>query len=385
MPWKVSGVVEERTRFAVEYESGEYTMAELCRHYGVSRKTGYKIVARWEQCGGAGLQDLSRAPKRHPNQTKAQIEDAVLAVRRAHMRWGPRKLHSWLKERYPRQSWPAPSTMDELLKRAGLVMDRKMRARTPPYTQPFADADQANTVWCADFKGWFRTQDGERIDPFTMTDAHSRYLLRCQAVDKTDTAAVRAISEAAFREYGLPQAIRTDNGPPFASRAVAGLSQLSVYWMKLGIVPERIQPGHPEQNGRHERMHRTLHAETASPPAANPRRQQAVFDHFRSEYNHERPHEALGQRPPAALYTASARSYPDRVPEPQYDSGLVVRRISPHGQFFWKGKDVFVSKVLAGERVALEPIDERYWCVHLFAFPIAYFDSAELLIGNLPA
>jgi putative transposase len=385
MPWKVSGVVEERTRFAVEYESGEYTMAELCRHYGVSRKTGYKIVARWEQCGGAGLQDLSRAPKRHPNQTKAQIEDAVLAVRRAHMRWGPRKLHSWLKERYPRQSWPAPSTMGELLKRAGLVVDRKMRARTPPYTQPFADADQANTVWCADFKGWFRTQDGERIDPFTMTDAHSRYLLRCQAVDKTDTAAVRAISEAAFREYGLPQAIRTDNGPPFASRAVAGLSQLSVYWMKLGIVPERIQPGHPEQNGRHERMHRTLHAETASPPAANPRRQQAVFDHFRSEYNHERPHEALGQRPPAALYTASARSYPDRVPEPQYDSGLVVRRISPHGQFFWKGKDVFVSKVLAGERVALEPIDERYWCVHLFAFPIAYFDSAELLIGNLPA
>ena len=164
-----------------------------------------------------------------------------------------------------------------------------------------------------------------------MTDAHSRYLLRCQAIEKTDTEAVRALSEAAFREYGLPQAIRTDNGPPFASRAVAGLSQLSVYWMKLGIVPERIKPGHPEQNGRHERMHRTLHAETASPPAANKRRQQGVFDHFRCEYNRERPHEALGQRPPAAIYTASSRSYPHRVPEPQYDTGLLVRRVSPHG------------------------------------------------------
>jgi len=384
MPWKESGVVEERTRFAVEYESGEYTMAELCRHYGISRKTGYKIVARWEGCGGGGLKDLSRAPKRHPNQTTVPIEDAVLAVRRAHMRWGPRKLHRWLKERYPRQSWPAPSTIGELLKRAGLVVDRKIRARTPPYTQPFASADQPNKVWCADFKGWFRTLDGERIDPLTMTDAHSRYLLRCQAVDKTNTEAVRAISEAAFREYGLPQVIRTDNGPPFASRAVAGLSQLSAYWMKLGIVPERIQPGHPEQNGRHERMHRTMHAETASPPAADKRRQQAVFDSFRSEYNQERPHEALSQRTPAALYTASPLCYPDRVPEPQYDSGLLVRRVSPHGQFFWKSKDIFLSKVLAGERIALERIDERYWCVHFFAFPIAYFDSAELLIGNLP-
>ncbi len=385
MSWKVSGVVEERTRFVVEYQSGEYTMAELCRHHGISRKTGYKMVARWEQSGADGLKDLSRAPRRHPNQTAGEIEEAVLAVRRAHMRWGPRKLRGWLEGRYPRQPWPAPSTIGELVKRAGLAVPRKVRLRTPPFTQPFAAADQPNAVWCADFKGWFRTQDGERIDPFTMTDAHSRYLLRCQAVDKTDTEAVRSIAEAAFREYGLPQAIRTDNGPPFASRAVAGLSQLSVYWMKLGIVPERIQPGHPEQNGRHERMHRTMDAETASPPAANKRRQQGVFDHFRGEYNCERPHEALGQRPPATVYQASPRGYPDRLPEPDYDSGLAVRCVSPHGQFFWKGKHVFLSKVLAGERIALEPIDERYWCVHFFTFPIAYFDSAELLVGNLPA
>jgi transposase InsO family protein len=385
MPWKVSGVVEERTRFVVEYESGAWTMTELCRHHGISRKTGYKMVARWERRGAEGLKDLSRAPRQHPNQTPAAIEDAVLAVRRAHMRWGPRKLRRWLEDRYPRQPWPAPSTIGELVKRAGLAVERKVRRRTPPFTQPFAGADQPNAVWCADFKGWFRTQDGERIDPFTMTDAHSRYLLRCQAVEKTDTEAVKAISEAAFREYGLPLAIRTDNGPPFASRAVAGLSQLSAYWMKLGIVPERIQAGHPEQNGRHERMHRTMAAETASPPAANQRRQQGVFDHFRREYNHERPHEALGQRPPATVYSASPRSYPDRMPQPEYDSGLAVRCVFPHGQFFWKGKHVFLTKVLAGERIALEPIDERYWCVHFFAFPIAYFDSAESLIGDLPA
>ena len=235
-----------------------------------------------------------------------------------------------------------------------------------------------------DFKGWFRTQDGERIDPLTMTDACSRYLLRCQAVSKTDTAAVRSICEAAFRKYGLPRAIRSDNGAPFASRAVAGLSRLALDWIKLGIVAERIEPGHPEQNGRHERMHRTLKAETATPPAANRRRQQQAFDRFRREYNEERPHEALGQRPPNAVYRASPRPYPERVPEPDYDSHMLVRRVYPHGQFFCKNQHVFLSKVLAGERIALQPFDDRYWCVYFAALPIAYFDSAELLTGNLP-
>lgn len=376
--------MEERARFAVEYESGEWTMAELCRRYDISRKTGYKILARWQQEGAAGLGDRNRAPHTHPNQTTARIEAAVLALRRAHMSWGPRKLRCWLEDHHPQQPWPAPSTIGALLGRAGLAHARRLRRRTPPFTQPFAAATEANAVWCADFKGWFRTRDGERVDPLTMTDAASRYLLRCQAVEKTDTAAVRAISEAAFREYGLPRAIRTDNGPPFATRGVAGLSRLSLCWMKLGIVPERIRPGHPEQNGRHERMHRTLAEETARPPQANRRRQQEAFDRFRQEYNEERPHEALGQRPPAALYSASPRAYPARVPEPEYDSGIEVRTVYPHGQFFWKGRDVFLGKVLAGERIGLEPIDDRYWCVCFGPFPIAWFDSRELTTGNLP-
>jgi transposase InsO family protein len=384
MPWRESEVMEERARFVVEYESGEWNMAELCRHYGIARKTGYKILARWEECGAGGLKDQSRRPHRHPNQTPAEVEEQILAARHAHMRWGPRKLRSWLEARHPGRSWPAPSTIGELLRRAGLASHPRLRRRTPPYTQPFASSAGANDVWCVDFKGWFRTGDGARIDPFTMTDAHSRYLLRCQAVARTDTATVEAICEAAFREYGLPRAIRSDNGAPFASRAVAGLSRLALYWMKLGIVPERIQPGHPEQNGRHERMHRTLNAETASPAAANPRRQQQAFDRFRHEFNHERPHEALRMQTPASIYTASPRRHPDRVPEPEYDTGLVVRSVYPHGQFFWKNNNVFLTKVLAGERIGLEQIDDRYWCVLFASFPIACFDSRQLTIGPLP-
>jgi transposase InsO family protein len=384
MPWRESEAVEERARFVVEYESGEWNMAELCRHYGIARKTGYKILSRWQERGAEGLKDLSRTPHRHPNQTPAEVEEQILAARHAHMLWGPRKLRSWLEARHPDRSWPAPSTIGELLKRAGLASRPRQRRRTPPYTQPFATAAGANDVWCVDFKGWFRTGDGTRIDPFTMTDAHSRYLLRCQAVAKTDTASVQAICQAAFREYGLPRAIRSDNGAPFASRAVAGLSRLALYWMKLGIQPERIEPGHPEQNGRHERMHRTLKAETAAPPQANPRRQQQAFDRFRQEFNDQRPHEALGMQTPAAVYSASPRHHPDRVPEPEYDTGLLVRSVYPHGQFCWKNNDVFLSKALAGERIGLEQLDERYWCVLFASFPIAWFDSQQLTIGPLP-
>ena len=379
MPWKESGVVEERMRFVRDYEREEMTMAELCRFYGIARKTGYEMVERWREQGAEGLKDRSRSPLRHPNQTAPEIEALLLELRRGHMRWGPRKLREILRRSH--DTVPAASTIGALLKRAGLVVDRRRRRRTPPYTQPFASAAGPNQVWCADFKGYFRTRDGERIDPFTLSDAHSRYLLRCQAVEKSDTEAVRSISEAAFREYGLPDAIRTDNGAPFASRALAGLSRLAVYWMKLNIVPERIEPGHPEQNGRHERMHRTLKEETARPAAANRRMQQRAFDQFRREYNEERPHEALGMRTPAAIYAGPRRPYPSRVPEPEYDSGMEVRRVCEGGKFRWRGEFVFASHVLAGERIGLKPVAEDGWRVYFAAFPIADFSSRELRIG----
>lgn len=374
--------MEERTRFVLEYERGELPMAELCRIYGISRQTGYTWWQRYEEAGLEALQELERAPRRHPNQTPAAVERAVLRLRRAHMRWGPRKLKAVLER--DARCWPAASTIGAIVARAGLVVPRKKRRRVPPYSEPFAAACEANRVWCADFKGWFCTQDGERIDPLTITDAHSRYLLRCQAVEKTDSARVAAIFEAAFRQYGLPEAIRSDNGAPFASRAVAGLSRLSVGWMKLGITPERIQAGHPEQNGRHERMHRTLKDATAAPPAANRRAQQRAFDRFRREYNEERPHEALGMQTPAALYQPSPRPFPARVPEPEYPSTMQVRRVQCKGQFSWKHQDVFLSETLIGECVGLEQLDEDTWLVHFAAFPIACFDSRQLCTFALP-
>ena len=259
MPWKVSGVVERRRQFVQEWETENWTMTELCARHGISRQAGYNTVKRYEQGSWEGLAEQSRAPRRHPNQTPEKIEQQIVELRHEHMSWEPRKLKAVPKREHPEKSWPAASTIGELLRGEGLVVPRKKRRRVDPYTSPFAAADTPNRVWCGDFKGWRRTQDGTRIDPLTITDACSRYLLRCQAVEKTDTPRVQAIFEAAFREYGLPEAIRTDNGAPFASRAIAGLSQLAIWWMKLGIRPERIQPAHPAE--RTARTH-------ASDPAA---------------------------------------------------------------------------------------------------------------------
>jgi transposase InsO family protein len=368
-------------RFVLEYQSGLQTLSELCAIYEISRETGYYWLRRYQQGGLEALQERSRAPERHPNQTPQEIEEELLQLRRAHMRWGPRKLKKVLQRDHPQQHWPAASTIGELLAREGLVVPRKKRRRTPPYTEPFAQADAPNRVWCADFKGWFTTQDGQRVDPLTISDACSRYLLRCQQVEKTNTAHVRAIFESAFRECGLPQAIRTDNGAPFASRALAGLSRLAVWWMKLGIVPERIAAGHPEQNGRHERMHRTLKQETASPPAANRRAQQRAFDRFRREYNQERPHEALEMQTPSAVYRPAERCYPARVREPEYGSAFQVRRVYERGQFRWKCDHVFLSETLEGETIGLLPLDDRNFAVYFAAFPVAIFDSFTKRIG----
>ncbi len=377
--------MEEKLRFVFEYDASERTMTELCQHYGISRETGYIWLRRYRATGVAGLVERSRAAQRHPNQTPEDIERMVLDLRQAHMRWGPRKLKRVLQRDEPGRVWPATSTIGALLQREGLVVARRKRTRTAPYSAPLAHADEANRVWCADFKGWFRTADGQRIDPLTISDAYSRYLLRCQAVEKTDTARVQAIFEAAFREYGMPEAIRTDNGPPFASSAVAGLSRLAVWWIKLGIVPERIAAGHPEQNGRHERMHRTLKQEAAQPPAANRRKQQRALDRFRQEYNEVRPHEALEMRTPGAVYEPSMRAFPARVPEPEYPESMVVRSVRPHGHFRWKNKhDVHLSEVLWGERVGLLPEDDRWFTIYFAQVPIARFDSRMLRVTPLP-
>lgn len=378
MPWKASSVMEEKLRFICEYDLGEESMTELCQRYGIARETGYVWLRRYHALGLDGLREHSRAAHRHHNQTPEELEQMVLELRQAHMPWGPRKLKRILERDEPGRRWPAASTIGMLLKREGLVVARKKRLRTAPYTEPLAHAQECNRVWCADFKGWFHTTDGQRIDPLTISDAHSRSLLRCQAVEKTNTSRVQAIFEAAFREYGMPQAIRTDNGAPFASRALAGLSRLAIWWIKLGIVPERIQAGHPEQNGRHERMHRTLKAEAAQPPADTRRQQQQALDRFRQEYNEVRPHEALGMRTPAEVYQPSPRKFPARLPEPEYPQSMLVRSVHAKGYFRWKKHDVFLTDVLWGENVGLLPENDRWFTIYFAHLPLARFDSYNL-------
>jgi len=376
MPWKESKALDERKRFIQEWKADEEDFAELCRRYSISRQTGYKWTKRYAAVGEAGLEELSRTPHSCPQAISEPVAESILGLRREHPRWGPRKLKAYLQKHQPQRNWPATSSIGELLKREGLTHPRRRRRRTPLYSEPLAHAQAPNQVWCADYKGWFHCGDRARCDPLTGTDAFSRYLLRCRAVPKTDGIEAQAVFEAMFREYGLPEAIRTDNGPPFSSSAPAGLSRLSMWWVRLGIRHERIDPGCPQQNGRHERMHQTLKEETASPPEANLRRQQQAFDRFQRDYNEERPHEALDYRTPASLYVASTRLYPSRLPELKYPPCADVRRIWPHGQMEWKGQQAFISKVLAGEYVGLVEVEEKFSEVYYGPVFLGWLDAS---------
>lgn len=375
MPWKETCVMEERMKFVMERELEELPLAALCRKYGVSRPVGYKWLRRYEEGGVEGLRDRSRAPKHHPNGVPAQMEEAIVQLRTKRRYWGPRKIRARLVRRHPQQKWPAASTIGEILKRHGLTVPRKGRRRAPPSGRPLSKSEGPNTLWCADFKGWFRTGDARRCDPLTILDHWSRYLLRCQLVHDTGYEATRALFEAAFCQYGLPQVIRTDNGAPFASHGIRGLSKLSVWWLALGIRPERIDPGRPQQNGVQERLHRTLKQETACAPASTWRAQQRRLNRFRDEYNQERPHESLGQEVPASLYEPSPRAYPDRLPEPEYADQLLQRRVQISGEFYWKQHKVFLGEALAKQIIGLEPLDDRYYRVYFTDFELGILDS----------
>jgi putative transposase len=367
MPWKENRAMDLRVRLIQEYDEGE-SIAGLSEIYDVSRKTIYKWLTRHAEAGVAGLADRSRAPQHSPHKVSDEVIGQIIEARHR-WKWGPRKLRVKLVAAHPKIAWPAESTISEVLKRAGLTHPRKGRVRTPPYAQPFASTDAANQTWCADFKGWFRTGDGTRCDPLTITDAHSRYLLRCHITPKTDTVHVAAIFDAAFREYGLPLVIHTDNGVPFASVAPGGLSRVSMGWVKLGILPERSRPASPQDNGRHERMHSTLKQATLAPPERNPRRQQDAFDRFQHDYNHERPHEALGDTTPASHYTASSRKMPRRVPELEYGDDVELRRISQQGSLKWKCERTFISEVFAYEWLGLRTLNER--CMEVLYGPVS--------------
>ena len=375
MPWQEASAASEQQRFIRAWLRGEETVADLCRRFGISRKTGYKRINRFKTGGLAGLGDRSRAPHTHPNATPVAVAQAVIAMKRAHPTWGPKKVIAMLATAQPTVRWPAPSTAGAILQRAGLVMPRRRRRRTAAWQAPFTAATAANDVWCMDFKGWFRTTDGTRIDPLTVQDAASRYLLACRGLPQPRGPQVRRVLERVLREYGLPQAIRTDNGPPFASLGLGGLTPLAVWWIKLGIRPERIAPGHPEQNGRLERLHRTLKDETTTPPQSSPARQQRVFDTFRHGYNDQRPHEALGQQPPARVYRPSYRAYPGRVRSPEYGRGVTVRKVRTNGQIRWHGSLIYLSETLRGEPVGLVPHDDRYWTIQYGPVQLGRLDA----------
>lgn len=364
MPWRETCVMEERMKFVLACSEDEVTVAELCRRYGISRKTGYKWLARYASDGMAGVAERRRAPRRHPHAVPDDVCASVLAVRHAHPSWGPRKVRAWLRRQRSEECWPAASTMGELFRRHGLVRSRRKRHRAPPRTSPLAAALEPNDVWTVDFKGWFRTADGARCDPLTLQDAMSRYLLRCVAVACQDRDHVWPVFEAAFHEFGLPLVMRSDNGPPFASVAAGGLSPLAVKLVKAGVRPERIDPASPQQNGRHERLHLTLKQETACPPAASLRAQARCFEHFVRVYNEERPHEALGQTPPADHYRASPRCYAGRLRAPDYAKDWQVRRVRHGGAIKWRGRIIYISESLCGEPIGLDEREDGSWALY---------------------
>ena len=383
MPWETTSLMKQRLQFINEYLTQDETMAALCRRYGMERRIGYKWVQRYRREGLPGLQDRSRAPREHPNRSSPQSVERVLEIRRAHPLWGAPKIRARLQEEEPERKPPATSTIGEILRHEGLTRSAKKRRRTPPYNQPLAHADGPNEVLSIDFKGWSRARNGERVDALTVLDNHSRYLLCCQALECCNFEQVQAVLATMFWEYGLPQRIRSDNGPPFASRAIAGLSRLSIWWTKLGIAVERIPPGTPSANGRQERFHRTLKQHTAQPPAATRRAQQRAFCRFRREYNEERPHQALGQRPPGSLYQPSPRLYRGQLPAIEYPPGYLRRLVGKRGEMYWQGRRIFVSEVLAREPVGLEAIDDGVYRVWFSTVELGRFDVRQNRVAPL--
>ena len=365
--------MDQRVALVADWLREEWTVTELARRYGVAPKTVYKWVDRYQADPQSGLVERSRAPHAHGRATDAAVRATVLALRRQHPTWGPKKLRAVLQRRDPEQAWPAASTIGDLVQRAALSQPQRRTRYVVPLTQPLAAAVAPNDVWTADFKGWFRTADQTRCDPLTVADACSRQVLCCRIVAPSE-AGVRPWFDRTFREYGLPRALRTDNGSPFATTGPGRLSHLAVWWLKLGIQLDRIDPGHPEQNGRHERFHLTLQQETTSPPAATPAQQQRRFDRLRWVFNHERPHEALGQQPPATVYVPSPRPYPTRLEDPWYDATHQVRRVKATGQIRWHGDVIFVSEAVRGELVGVAETERGDWTVHFMHVELGRID-----------
>ena len=372
MPWKECNIVEERLKFVYRLLDGE-KMAPLCREFGISRKTGYKIYNRYKDHGVQALTDRSRRPYRHANQLPVVIEKRIVSLKKEYPHWGAPKIRECLRRRYPELVCPAISTVHAVLDRNGLVRRRKRRRHKAKGTA-LNHVRKPNQLWCADYKGEFMLANRRYCYPLTITDYASRYLITCDALGTTKEAYAFNVFERAFRDYGLPKAIRTDNGVPFASgNALYGLSKLSVWWLRLGINIERIKPGHPEQNGRHERMHLTLKIEATKPASENFLQQQARFDDFVDCFNHERPHQALDMKVPADFYEESPRPYQGlgELEYPFHDRNAIVTSC---GRICFNRKKINLSTVFAGQKVGIKQVADKIWLVSFMQYDLGYFD-----------
>lgn len=384
MVWRETGMVDERNGFIDDWLKDVWTVTELCERYGISRKTGYKWLGRYDALGRAGLVDLPRAPLNHGRATAAELVERIVSVKQANPSWGPKKIIGRLQRDEPSCQWPAVSTAGEILKRHGLVGQRRRRWRAAG-NGPWPEPNGPNSVWSGDHKGWFRTRDGKRCEPLTVMDASSRYLLALEATSSTGEEQTWPVFERLFEQYGLPDRFRSDNGPPFAARGVTGLSPLAVRFIKLGITLERIKPGKPQQNGRHERFHLTM-LPLAKAPQADSRDQSKAFDDFRRHYNEVRPHEALDMDTPAEHYQPSQRTMPPTTPEPDYPAEAAVRRVRHSGEIKWNGDMVYVSETLAGEAVAVSETEDGKWALTFYAHPLGIIDSKTMrLVRPSPA
>ena len=381
MPWTESDAMDQRLQFVTDALSDRFTMTELCARYGVSRRIGYKWLARFTEDGKRGLVDRSRRPHTCPTQIRPVLAELLCEFRRLHPDWGARKLLKVLRGRHPEiEDWPAASTAADLLARRGLVRRRRRRRdRQHPGVVPIATA-APNDLWTADFKGQFRTGNRIYCYPLTIADQHTRFLLTCHGLLSTETATARPVFERAFREYGLPVAIRTDNGVPFATLAIHGLSYLNVWWMRLGIVHQRIHPGAPQENGAHERMHRTLKRRAVKPVQRTCGAQQRQFDAFRLEYNTERPHDALGGDTPASRYTESPRPYPERPPAPEYPGHFLVKRVTDAGTFRFQHRLLYIANALVNQHIGLEETDDGVWAIYFNTVLLATLDERDFVI-----
>lgn len=375
MAWNDTCELKEKIKFISEWNKNELSMTALCRQFNISRKTGYKLISRYENDDQDCFKQRSRAHFDHPEKTSKHITQTILKTKKQYPKWGPKKIKAWLEIEKPNQNWPAASTIGDIFKRNGLVQLRKRKYISPKYSQPFIKCTAPNVVWSADYKGQFRLGGtGKHCYPLTISDNYSRYLLGCKALYSTHMKDAKKYFERIFKEYGLPTAIKTDNGKPFASPSLCGLTQLSVWWIKLGIIPERIMPGRPDQNGRHERMHRTLKEATAKPPYLTLESQQRAFNRFIKEYNFERPHDALNNKRPAEIYYSSERYYPKKLPSIEYPSTHLIRKVRASGEITWNNKDIFISESLRGEYVGLIEINDGIWEVYFSMLRLANLD-----------